>query len=138
MSPYYDEDGITIYHGDCREICSAIEFDRVVADPPYGINWSPDNQRFRSKRSDWWSCNDRSATTQMDGIKGDDEPFDPSPFLEYPCILWGTNHYANALPNSGGWLIWDKRKGMEVLFYSAGWFFVLALLAVGFVMGRMW
>ncbi len=22
--PYYDEDGITIYHGDCREICVVI------------------------------------------------------------------------------------------------------------------
>ena len=29
-------------------------------------------------------------------------------------------------------------KGEKRVFYSAGWFFVLALLAVGFVMGRMW
>lgn len=37
MTPYYEHAGITIYHGDCREIlplCSGV--DAVVTDPPYG------------------------------------------------------------------------------------------------------
>lgn len=39
MEPYYERDGIVIYHGDCRELlpsidCSAVSL--VVADPPYG------------------------------------------------------------------------------------------------------
>ena len=39
--PYYEEDGITIYHGDSREILPAIEFVRVmVTDPPYGIGYN--------------------------------------------------------------------------------------------------
>jgi site-specific DNA-methyltransferase (adenine-specific) len=40
-SPYYDRDGITIYHGDCREVLSEIaSVDLVVTDPPYtfGLN----------------------------------------------------------------------------------------------------
>ena len=37
MKPYYDEDGITIYHGDCAELAPALgEFDLIVTDPPYG------------------------------------------------------------------------------------------------------
>lgn len=36
--PYYDEGGVTIYHGDCREILPALEVDVVVTDPPYGTN----------------------------------------------------------------------------------------------------
>jgi len=32
MKPYYDEDGITIYHGDCREVLP-IEADAVITDP---------------------------------------------------------------------------------------------------------
>ena len=37
MKPYYEEDGITIYHGDCREVLPLIEADVVVTDPPYGM-----------------------------------------------------------------------------------------------------
>ena len=34
--PYYDEDGITIYHGDCREILPYLpKVDLVLTDPPY-------------------------------------------------------------------------------------------------------
>lgn len=43
MKPYYDEGGITIYHGDCREILPEIgSVDAVVTDPPYGdtsLDW---------------------------------------------------------------------------------------------------
>jgi site-specific DNA-methyltransferase (adenine-specific) len=36
MKPYFCEDGITIYHGDCREILPSLDrVDVVVADPPY-------------------------------------------------------------------------------------------------------
>ena len=36
--PYYQEDGITIYHGDCREILPELpKVDLVLTDPPYGI-----------------------------------------------------------------------------------------------------
>jgi DNA modification methylase len=38
MTPYYQEGGITIYHGDCREVLSRIgQVDAIVSDPPYGI-----------------------------------------------------------------------------------------------------
>lgn len=39
MKPYYDEDGITIYCGDCREILPNLEdesIDMIFTDPPYG------------------------------------------------------------------------------------------------------
>jgi site-specific DNA-methyltransferase (adenine-specific) len=40
MTPYYDHAGITIYHGDCREILPGVNGDALVADPPFGIGWS--------------------------------------------------------------------------------------------------
>lgn len=40
MKPYYEEKGITIYHGDCREILPTLEpVDLVLTDPPYGTGW---------------------------------------------------------------------------------------------------
>lgn len=39
MKPYYSENGITIYHGDCREILPTLDkVDLVLTDPPYGVN----------------------------------------------------------------------------------------------------
>src|ERR1700677_1181570 len=36
MKPYYEEAGITIYHGDCREVLPFLDIsDAVVTDPPY-------------------------------------------------------------------------------------------------------
>lgn len=42
MKPYYQQDGMTIYHGDCREILPAIEFDAIVSDAPYGVGMAYD------------------------------------------------------------------------------------------------
>ena len=39
-APYYEKDGITIYHGDCRGILPALpdsSIDLVLTDPPYGV-----------------------------------------------------------------------------------------------------
>ena len=36
VKPYYDHTGITIYHGDCREILPGLpQVDLVLTDPPY-------------------------------------------------------------------------------------------------------
>ena len=36
MKPYYEDDAVTLYHGDCREILPHLEaVDHVITDPPY-------------------------------------------------------------------------------------------------------
>jgi len=39
MKPYYQDDHATIYHADARELVPHLEFDLVVTDPPYGMNF---------------------------------------------------------------------------------------------------
>jgi site-specific DNA-methyltransferase (adenine-specific) len=38
IKPYYERDGITIYHGDCLQIMPQLDrkFDLILTDPPYG------------------------------------------------------------------------------------------------------
>ena len=38
MTPYYSDDAVTIYHGDCRDVMPALDAhpSLVIADPPYG------------------------------------------------------------------------------------------------------
>ena len=46
MKPYYQSDGMTIYHADCREVLPTLEdksIDVVMTDPPYGHNNNNNN-----------------------------------------------------------------------------------------------
>ena len=39
MKPYYEHAGVTIFHGDCRDVLPSLSFDVVVTDPPYGVGF---------------------------------------------------------------------------------------------------
>lgn len=105
-------ESVTLYLGDCREIAPQLQgVDAVISDPPYGMNLDTDNSRFSGG-------NTASVARRGNGVgtgKGkpilhDDEPFDPTPWLEYPrVVLFGSNHFGNRLP-VGTKLIWLKRN----------------------------
>ena len=93
MKPYYDHAGITIYHGDCREVMPGLDsVDLVLIDPPYGMakmdwdvlmphgEWLPAARRsqtvavfcgvrgtFDYPRPDWIIAWVRLASTQRNG-----------------------------------------------------------------------
>jgi site-specific DNA-methyltransferase (adenine-specific) len=130
MKPYFEEGGITIYHGDCRDFLGSDAWflaasDEtsgwgVLTDPPWGTDTACDARRFTRERSPWWECVDTQKIKAHTPIVGDTEEFDPRPWIEFEAILWGANNYTRHLPHSNGWLIWDKRKGAEDL-AEKGW-----------------
>jgi site-specific DNA-methyltransferase (adenine-specific) len=109
VTPYYADDRVTIYHGDCLDLGLSIETPAaIVTDPPYGMGWDTDGGRFsgggKTRRPEWSRGKDWGGP-----VRGDNVPFDPSPWLDFPeVILWGANHYAARLP-VGTTLVWVKR-----------------------------
>lgn len=56
MKPYFEEDGITIYCGDCREILPSLSpVDLVLTDPPYnvGIDYGEGTNDKRDDFKEW-------------------------------------------------------------------------------------
>lgn len=107
MKPYYEQEGITIYHGDCREIFPTLPpVGLVLTDPPYGIN-HPTDYKDRG-RGGFADCRNYPP------VHGDSEAFDPTLWIEQPAILFGANYFADKLPPTSGWLVWDKQRPDEL------------------------
>ena len=50
MKPYYERNGITIYHGDARDVLPHLpSVDLVLMDPPFGLDGGGGNNRKRKK-----------------------------------------------------------------------------------------
>ena len=110
-TPYYQSDKATLYCGDCLDILPGLSgVDAVVTDPPYGIGFNHDG----GGGGIWERRNEGK-------IIGDDRPFDPKPWLLFDdVIFWGANHFADRLPKSAGWLVWDKKLGLKEDNFSDG------------------
>lgn len=93
----------TLILGDCREVLPTLgRVDALVTDPPYGMNY---RSGANSKKS--ISTVGKRFTKS---VIGDDEPFDPSPWLALaPCCFTGAQWFYERLPPGGGFHVWNKR-----------------------------
>jgi site-specific DNA-methyltransferase (adenine-specific) len=99
MSIYYQDDFITLYHGDCLEQTAWLEADVLVTDPPYG-------QAYKSGM-------DKGSRTNWHEVIAGDESTDAR---DYALALWDSNKAGLVF---GTWkvekpkqtrqtIIWDK------------------------------
>jgi len=95
MRPYFEDtkDGITIYHGDCRELLPSLRGDAVITDPPYGVGVKYGSQ-YDDSRKDYWDWM-RGNVTAMRGAA--------------PVVAF--SHRVTALRELTGWdwiAVWHK------------------------------
>ena len=75
MNPYYEDEWVTLYHGDCLQITDWLAADVLVTDPPYGIDYS---------RGEW--AKQRGKNNCSEGIANDTT----TDARDAALALWGT------------------------------------------------
>lgn len=94
----------TLYLGDCMDILPTLpKVDAVITDPPYGIN--KDGQ-VRTKGGH----GGRKAYEFLgwDGERPPKAIFDLMLEASDCHVIWGGNYFADWLPPTMRWLVWDK------------------------------
>ena len=105
MKPYYQDDAVTIYHDDCREVLPELPtVDLVLTDPPYGIGASQGTggKAIKANMHQWESVDWDETTIDnklMEMVLGKSEK----------CIIWGYQYMADKLGNTKAPLVWDKK-----------------------------
>ena len=115
-TPYYSHAGITIYHGDNREVLAHLGmFDLLLTDPPYGIGESSKKNATRAKLA---SARDYGAYS-WDSEPAPMETINAAIGLCDLSIIWGGNYFS--LPPCKGPLVWDKENSGDFADGELAW-----------------
>ena len=97
-------EGVEIWLGDMLDILPSLgDFDACVTDPPYGIGRDGQVRSFGGHGG-----RKAHAFKGWDSERPSRQAFD---LIRDHCkcqIIWGGNFFADLLPATGKWLIWDK------------------------------
>lgn len=80
-TPYYEDDLVQLWHGDCLELTAWLEGDVLVTDPPYGRNWRQGGLHGARRPGG----QPKRASDARDGIAGDKD----TTTRDAALALWG-------------------------------------------------
>lgn len=89
--------------GDCLEVMRDFmngSICAIITDPPYGIGINKSHRLSTSRGFSGQTWDDKRSTEEITFIRDN--------FMDLPIAVWGGNYYADILPVSRGWLVWDK------------------------------
>lgn len=127
MKPYYSDDLVTLYHGDCRELPAWLEADVLVSDPPYGTGgqWGYGRRLVHNPlgRTGMFIASD-SDTAARDWLLG--------AWGDRPALVFASARLPEPPGEWGHRLVWDKvEPGMN----GGPWRYTHELI---FVRGKGW
>ena len=94
----------TLILGDCMNVMPELgKFNAALTDPPYGIDYG--NAGGFSAASGWKQWRGQA---EWDKERPSQECFDMILSLTAEQIIWGGNYFADMLPPTMRWLMWDK------------------------------
>jgi len=109
---------IELHNCDCMEYMATLPenaFDLAIVDPPYGIGVNKGGHSLAGN-GDFKGGNFKVKATKYEGGEWDNERptkeyFDELRRISKNQIVWGGNYFADLLPASSCWVVWDKDNG---------------------------
>jgi site-specific DNA-methyltransferase (adenine-specific) len=129
-APYYEDESVTLWHGDCREVTAWLEADVLVTDPPYGRDWRSGSGMTNSEGRGLGSkphggiANDRDTTTRDAALAawGDrpavvfGDPLIPAPSNTRQALVYAKPLDAGIKGAHGGF-----RRDVEMIYLVGPW-----------------
>ena len=122
-APYYADDSVTLYHGDCREITEWLAADVLVTDPPYGIAWTKGQNNAAKSTAHKGILNDQDTTCRDEAL---------ALWEGRPGVVFGA--WGAPFPRHKQVLVWRKpvdagvvgsttgyRRDTELIFLTGEW-----------------
>jgi site-specific DNA-methyltransferase (adenine-specific) len=109
-APYYSDDLVTLYHGDCREVSAWLDADVLVMDPPYGTQFSADNPKGGYGRRQNAGLGPEGFDIANDGTT---ETRDEALVLwaaRGPALVFGSPRHTDPPIEVADRLVWDKKR----------------------------
>lgn len=95
MSLYFQNELVTLYHGDCLEITEWLQADFLVTDPPYGMSYNSNRVKNRESQT---IANDQSIEIRNRALEA---------WGDKPALVFGTWRVEKPLGTKNV-LIWSK------------------------------
>ena len=113
MKIAYENENVTLWHGDCREWSG--NADAVLTDPPYGKKpLRPQSAGLGTPFSRSFDHHDCTWDTAVDA-----DQIGRLLAIGQRHIVWGGQYYA--LPPTNCWLVWDKHQQLQFARFEMAW-----------------